>query len=183
MKKILFSTVVLGAVAVAAFAVVKSGLDKGENVSPFHPKHISGPLANSDSCFPCTYKNRPQVQVWVNGDSQENVMAIAKNLATAMDTHKKAEFKAMVVFLVEPSKMDATKKSMEKMMAAYKGNPVAISLLANNDDAVSAYKFNLKAKNTVFAYKNWKVEGKMVDFKADKAGLEALNGVIAKITK
>jgi hypothetical protein len=183
MKKILFSSVVVGAVAVAAFAAVKSGLDKGENVSPFHPTHVSGPLANSDSCFPCTYKNRPQIQVWVNGDSQENVMAISKSLASAMETHKKAEFKAMVVMLVDPAKMDATKKSMEKAMAAYKGNPVAISLLATNDDAVSAYKFNMKAKNTVFAYKNWKVADKMVDFKADKAGIEALNGVIAKLTK
>ena len=68
MKKVLLGSLV-GATAVAAFAFgANSGISVGENVTPFHPNHISGPLANSTNCFPCTFQNRPQVQVWVNGD-------------------------------------------------------------------------------------------------------------------
>lgn len=81
MKKVLFSAVALAALAISAFAV-ESGLKKGESVSPFHPQHISGPLANSNKCFPCTFQQRPQVQVWVNGDNKANVTALLRRTST-----------------------------------------------------------------------------------------------------
>ncbi|MBL8047288.1 MAG: hypothetical protein JNJ45_01270 [Chthonomonas sp.] len=182
MKKILAPTLIAG-LAMAAFAGVNSGLAKGESVSAFHPYHVSGPLANSSSCFPCTFKNRPQVQVWVNGDDMGNVATIAKTLEAAVSNNSKAEFKAMVVFVT--SDVDATKKTVAEIAKKTGYKNIAMSVLSKDDSAVKAYKFNVSSdvKNTVFAYKNWKVENKMVNLKADKAGISALSTAISDLVK
>lgn len=183
MKKAILSAGIVTAVALTAFAGVKSGLPKGAEVAPFHPKtHVAGPLVGSDKCFPCTYKNRPQVQVWVNNDSEANVMAIAQQLDKAMNTHKKAEFKAMIVMLVDPAKLDEkTTKLAEKTKAMKNGN-VAIAVLANNHEAVKEYKINLDAKNTVVMYKNWTVTDTMVNFDASKDA-KTMDKAIAALVK
>ena len=183
MKKVLLGSLV-GATAVAAFAFgANSGIGVGENVSPFHPKHISGPLANSTNCFPCTFQNRPQVQVWVNGDDLKNVQAIAKTLNGAME--KNSEFKALVVFVT-------SKENSEKVAGAVKEasqmpglGKIGMALIDKNDDSISNYKINLggDVKNTVFVYKNWKVAQKFVNLKGDDKGLGELNGAIASIVK
>ncbi|MBL8088166.1 MAG: hypothetical protein JNM85_08880 [Chthonomonas sp.] len=183
MKKLITIGATIAVMAVIAVAAVKSGLDKGDSISAFHPQHISGPLANSTSCFPCTFKQRPQVQVWVNGDQHNNILAIAKDLDNAIEKYSKTEFKAMVVFLSDPAKVDATKSMVMKAMEGKNLNRIAVAVLANNHSAVTDYKINLKAKNTVFVYKNWKVTNKMVDFNADSKGLTTLNAAIAEIAK
>ncbi|MFZ4507586.1 MAG: hypothetical protein ACOYON_07815 [Fimbriimonas sp.] len=173
------------AVAASAFAFgPNSGLNKGESVTPFHPQHVSGPLANSDKCFPCTFQSRPQVQAWINGDDAKNVAGIAKALDKAMTQYKGSEFKALVVFVVEDSKVAATKQ----VVAGYAkglGNQVAMAVLPKSNSAVAEYKINTSGdiKNTIFAYKNWKVENKMVNLQADDKGVQALNGAIAQLVK
>jgi hypothetical protein len=185
MKKAILLGTGVAVLMLPAFARVTSGLDKGENISAFHPNHVSGPLANSTKCFPCTFKQRPQVQVWVNADDMKNVASLASTLEKAVGKNKKAEFKAMIVFVVDAAKVDSTKKLVGGSAAA-KANPnVAMAVLAKNDSAVESYKFNTGSdvKNTVFVYKNWKVTDKMVNVKADAAGVKALETAIAAITK
>jgi len=185
MNKAIFGGVAIAALSVSAFALFgggSSGLKPGENVTPFHPKHITGPLAGTDNCFPCTYQQRPQVQVWVNGDDLTNVTAIAKTLQKNISAHKGSEFKAMVVFVSN----DAAKLAPALKEAAKNGAPdVAMSVISPKDEAVEAYKINLASdiKNTVIVYKNWKVDQTMVNFKANEKGIAALNGAIAKIAK
>jgi hypothetical protein len=173
------------AVAASAFAFygAASGLKTGERVTPFHPSHVSGPLAGTDNCFPCTFQNRPQVQVWVNGDSAENVAKIATNLQKQIDANKGKEFKAMVVWLTDD--VNAAKPILKKVAAQTGAKDVAMAALSKKDDAVDAYKINLNSdvKNTVFAYKNWKVEAAMVNLKADDKGLTALNGAIGNLVR
>jgi hypothetical protein len=164
--------------AVAGFSA-KSGLAPGESISAFHPVHISGPLANSEKCFPCTFQSRPQVQVWVNGDDPKNIVAIAKNLQSEINKNKKAEFKAMIVVLGDKAAL----KPVVKAAATEANTPdVAMAILPKTDEAVKNYKINLAAdvKNTVFVYRNWKVSDSMVNLKADTKGLNALNAAIAK---
>jgi len=185
MKKTVFGGLAVIALAVPAIAGLKvnSGLNPGENVTAFHPTHFSGPLAGKKACFPCTFQNRPQVQVWVNGDDVKNVSAIATELQKQIDANKKAEFKAMVVWVTND---EAAAKETIKTLAAKTGaKDVALSVLPKNDDAVTAYKVNLSSevKNTVFAYKNWKVEAKMVNLKSDAKGLAALDGAIDNLVK
>ncbi len=181
------TTILLGS-ALAAFALAKgvnSGLNKGEDVSPFHPNHFSGPLANTDKCFPCTFQNRPQVQVWVNGDSMENVAKIATKLGAEMKENEKAEFKALVVFVAEGDKAEKAKAAGLELVkkAGLKG--VAMATISPSNEAIKAYKINVspEVKNTVLVYKNWKVADKMVNLKADAAGLKALDGAIESVAK
>ncbi|MBS1721172.1 MAG: hypothetical protein JST35_12065 [Armatimonadetes bacterium] len=183
MKKAL---ILASSVAIAASALAfNSGLNKGERVSPFHPTHVAGPLANTSNCFPCTFQNRPQVQVWVNGDDAKNVLAIAKALDKASVKHEGKEFKSMIVWITDPANMDAAKAAATKFAKQIGSNRVDVSVIGRNDSAVSQYKINLDSgiKNTVFAYRNWTVREKMVNFKADKAGIEALNGAIDALAK
>lgn len=183
MKKLILGSIVAMA-AVAAFALsANSGLNPGENVTPFHPNHVSGPLANSTSCFPCTFQNRPQVQMWVNGDDHQNIASIAKTLNAAMG--KNAEFKALVVFVTDKAngeKLAAKLKEASKMEGMDK---IGIAYIDKGNEAIGNYKINLdgEVKNTVFVYKNWKVEKKFVNLKGDEKGLEVLNSAINSIVK
>jgi len=185
MKKVVFGSLVALALVVPAVAGLKvaSGLNPGENVTPFHPTHVSGPLAGKKACFPCTFQNRPQVQVWVNGDDAKNVTAIATELQKQIDANKKSEFKAMVVWVTN-DEAGAT-ETIKNLVAKTGAKDVALSILPKGDEAVTAYKVNLSndVKNTVFAYKNWKVEAKMVNLKSDAKGLAALDGAIDKLVK
>jgi hypothetical protein len=177
----------LAALAATAFAFFAptSGLKAGESISAFHPKHVAGPLANSEKCFPCTFQSRPQVQVWVNGDNLENVAKIAKALQTATETHKSKELKTMVVFLAKPEKQAALTATIKTAAKETGAKDVAMALLDPSDEAISAYKINTAAdvKNTVIVYRNWKVTASMTNLKADDAGKSALMAAIANATK
>lgn len=181
-RNILFGLLAtVATIALPVFAAPLSGLKVGESVTPFHPKHLAGPLANTSNCFPCTFQNRPQVQVWVNGDDKANVVAIAKTLSAEMKEHQKQEFKALVVVLADASKMSAA-EAMVKETAKLPGTKgVGMAVLAKNDEAVKAYNVNTAAdvKNTIFVYKNWKVANTFVNLKAaDSAKLvAAIDGV------
>ncbi|MGC4047762.1 MAG: hypothetical protein QM758_28545 [Armatimonas sp.] len=185
MKRSFIAAAGVAALAAVAFAAPNSGLNPGESVTPFHPRHVVGPLAGTNNCFPCTFQNRPQVQVWVNGDNPQNVKQIASTLATAMDSYKAKEFKAMVVFVAEnpgDGKLPITLKQLAKDI---KSDKVALSIVGRDDDSLSNYKINLapSVKNTVLVYKNWQIADKMVNLNADEKGKTALNTAIAKITK
>lgn len=181
---------VLGALA-AALAIpslaagVNSGLKPGQQVTPFHPKHLAGPLAGSDKCFPCTFQNRPQVQVWVNGDSAKNVLPIATTLSKAMKAHSGKEFKALVVFLTTPQTAAKTEAAVQEAAKNPATSGVGMALLDTKDEAIANYKINTAAdiKNTVFVYKNWKVENTFVNLKADDKGLGDLNKAIENVAK
>lgn len=182
-KKMISGGVALGVLVVSAFAFggSKSGLKAGENVTPFHPKHVSGPLAGTDKCFPCTFQARPQVQVWINGDDAKNVDAITKNLQAQIVKNKKSDFKALVVILGD----EKTSKAYIDWAKATSSKDVAIAVLPKNDEAVSAYKINTAAdvKNTVIVYKDWKVAASFVNLTGHKEGLAQLDTAIAGLIK
>lgn len=181
MKKLLFGSFVAAA-AVAAYALsIDSGLAAGEKVTPFHPTHVAGPLANTTNCFPCTFQNRPQVQVWINGDEHENIHAIAETLNKAMEGNK--DFKALLVFVTDKDsgeKLGAKLKEAAKMPGMDK---IGVAYIDKGNEAIGAYKINLDkdVKNTVFVYKNWTVAQKFVNLKGDEEGLKALNGAIGSV--
>ena len=184
-KKLVIGSIALVGAAMAVALAPSSGLKKGENVSAFHPEHVAGPLANSTKCFPCTFQNRPQAQVWVNSDSMTNVAAIGKVLDKAMEAHKGSEFKAMIVMLTDSNKVAATKAAAKEFATKSGFKNIAISVLSKTDDAVSAYKINLSndVKNTVVVYKDWKVAASMVNLVADAKGSAALSGAISSVAK
>jgi len=160
---------------------VKSGLEVGEMVTPFHPTHVSGPDKGTDTCPPCKYGALPAVQVWVNNDDDANVMGIAKSLSAEVGASK-VDLKAFVIKL---SSCDACVTSTKDLAAKGKFENIAMAYLPNKDTAVKNYKVNTDAsvKNTVFVYRDRKVVAKFVNLKADKAGLGDLHAAIAKASK
>ncbi|MDK3158862.1 hypothetical protein QPK87_20100 [Kamptonema cortianum] len=171
------ATLALPALAMAP----ESGLKVGESVTPFHPQHIAGPDKGTDTCPPCKYGNRPAVQVWVNGDANENVAAIANTLSARV-ANSKAELKGFVINL---TRCDACVKATDTIAEMVKSKNIGIAHLSSQDEAVTNYKVSTEAdvKNTVFVYKNRKVAAKFVNLKADAAGLKALNAAIDGIEK
>lgn len=173
------------ALATAAFAAsLSSGPQPGERVTPFHPKHLAGPLAGTTNCFPCTFQNRPQVQVWVNG-APESALPFAKSLSAAMKTKKDKEFKALVVFVTTPKTAAATEAFVTKAAKDPSVAGVGMAVIDSNNESVNDYKINTDTtvKNTVFAYKNWQVQKSFVNLNGDAAGLAQLNGAVTEVTK
>lgn len=172
--------------AIPAFAApLNSGLKTGQRVSPFHPKHLAGPLAGTTNCFPCTFNNRPQAQVWVNGDDTKNVVAIASGLSKAMQTYKSKEFKGLVVFLTDKSNAKATEAAILSAAKLPSTQGVGMAVLDRDADYVENYAINTSAdvKNTVVVYKNWTVTQNLVNLKGDAAGLAQLDKAIANAAK
>lgn len=172
------------AVAVPAFAApLVSGLKLGENVTPFHPKHLAGPLAGTTNCFPCTFQDRPQVQAWVNGADKATVVALAKTLAIEMKDHEKQEFKALVVVLTDKANADKTENMVREVTKVPGTEGVGLAVLQKTDEAVKNYSINTDAsvKNTVFVYKKWTVEQKFINLKTNET--PKLVAAIDSITK
>ena len=179
-KGLVISGALVGMTMVAS-AFVNSGLEKGEMVSPFHPKHVAGKLKGTDSCFPCTYQNRPQVQAWVTNGDPKSIMAFAKTLDTAMDKYASKEFKGMVVILATKEQGKMIEQHAPAMSKDLKN--VSISYLTADNEAIKNYKINTGAKNTIFVYKNWEVKDKFVDLSADEKGIASLTTAIGSIVK
>lgn len=182
MKKYLFACGVMAAVASAVYAFgVKSGLEVGEMVTPFHPQHVSGPDKGTDTCPPCKYGARPAVQVWVNHDSDENVTAIMKTVSGSV-AKSKADLKGFVINLTMCEKCETKVDALATKAEKNKMDNIAVTKLSVSDEAIKNYKVNTDAevKNTVFVYKNRKVVAKFVNLKADEKGLGELKAAIAK---
>ncbi len=182
MKKAIFGTLAIAVLALPALAAApESGLKVGETVSAFHPTHVAGPLKGTDGCPPCTYGNRPMVQVWHNHDTDANLEATVKFLDKKI-AESKHEFKA---FTIRVAFCENCVGETEDMAKAYGDTKVGIAHISSTDQAITDYKYNLdrEVKNTVIVYKNRKVSAKFVNFKADEAGLKALNVAIANVDK
>ena len=184
--KALVVAVSVAAIALPVFAGVESGLKPGERVTPFHPDHVAGPLAGTKNCFPCTFQQRPAVQVWVHGDDAKNVQAIIEDLQANMKSHRDKEFKALVVYVADTAaQKDELKKQLTECCASIGKEDIAIAVIDKDNEAIKNYKINLDAsvKNTVFVYKDWKVQQTMVNLKMDDKGCTDLCTAVGAATK
>ncbi|MDI9639990.1 hypothetical protein QPK87_20075 [Kamptonema cortianum] len=121
------------------------------------------------------------MQVWVNGDSVENAVALSKFLDQRVGASQ-ADLRA---FIIQIKSSDADEEKA-KMIAEKSGaQKIGTAFLSVSDPGVKAYKFALseEVKNTVFVYKNKKVSAKFVNLKADEKGLAQLAEAIAEIEK
>lgn len=178
MVRKLLITLTAAALAAFAFASIKSGLEVGEMVTPFHPKHLSGPDKGTDTCPPCKYGARPAVQVWNNGDSSENIAKLAKVLSGEV-ADSKADFKAFVINLTSTPDCE---KAAKEMASKLPYENIAITMLPTDNSAIKNYKVNVspEVKNTVFVYRNKKVVAKFVNLEANEKGLGELKAAIAR---
>lgn len=175
------SLAVIGIAALASAA--KSGLQPGEGIAPYYPEHVVGPLANKKACFPCTYKNAPQVQAFINGDSMDNMVKMAKKLEKAVDANKGAGFRAMMVVIADKSKWAEKRTKISAMAKANNIGDLQISLIEPNAEALKDYKINTAKdiKNTVIFYENWKVAKTHVNVTMDEKGMKAVSASLNAI--
>jgi hypothetical protein len=179
------ATLALGVFALAFTNGMKSmasGPKVGGDVYPFEPQHVTGPDMNTNTCPVCKYGNSPAVQVWVNGDSTQNVVKIAQTLEGGMATHPK--FHAFLVFLPEKGATKTATESKLKAIAskAHLKKVALVYITPASQGAIKEYQINTSSsvKNTVFFYSKLAVVDHFVNLKADGSGLQALKGGINK---
>ncbi len=188
-SKIITSSIVLAVLAIPAMGLLKgnnSGLQPGETVVPFHPEHISGPLAGTKNCFPCTYGNLPAVQAWVHNEDSKVVAKLLHELQENIDSHKDKDFKAMLVLVVDNDKAkEASKVEVMKLIKDSKAKDVAVAYLNKDDSAVKDYKISLDSnvKNTVFFYKNRKIANTIVNMKLNTEGCSGMCEKVSDLMK
>ncbi len=166
---------------------LRSGVPIGGMLSAFDPRHVTGADKNTNTCPVCKYPTNPAVQVWINNDDEKNVTAIAEDLEKATQANADKKMKAFLIF-INPDKVagDAMTHRLTKLASETKVKNVVLAYLPGPDHpAVGEYQINTDpgVKNTVFVYRNRKVNTKFVNFVADKKGLEELNAAIKKVVE
>lgn len=154
LQKTLIAACAVLALAIPVFALqnVTSGLQPGDYVTPFHPKHVAGPDAGTETCPPCKYQERPQIQVWVNGDDEANVLALIRQLSEIVKENEAEEMKAFVIVV---SHCEMCVEKAERLGEEAGVDNVAVAFIGADHQAIEDYKINLEAKNTVMFYRDF----------------------------
>ncbi len=190
--------VILGAfgaiIAAAGLAISKakpqevtSGVKVGGILGSFRPRHATGADRGANVCPMCQYPNDPAVQVWVNGDDENNVAAIAGFLEKSLVTHKARKLKAFLVFYNYGDNTEVQlRRHLEVMASRNHLTRTALTFLPSSDS--NAFRDNEIAvdpavKNTVFVYKASKVTAKFVNLTANPRGLGALDTAVTALLK
>lgn len=174
--------VVGGGISWRAARAVTSGVPVASKLLSFRPYHISGADKGTMVCPVCEYSTNPAVQVWVNGDDEKNIAAIAMVLEKAMIAQSQKKFKAFVVYANVEHKPEAPIcAELKEMAARYNLKNVALTVMRNSDhNAVEDYQINPdpRVRNTVFVYRALKVNTKFVNLVADEKGLASFERAI-----
>jgi len=162
------------------------GLAIGDYVPAYDPFHVTGPDAGTATCPVCKYINRPMVQVWINGESDENVAKIAKVLQSAAVKYSKDpnDFKGFLVWLIDKSDESATKTHLTELAKTSAAPNVAFAYLDKTEEAVKNYEFPLNGnvRNIVLVYVKRKVVAKYINIDTSEATLRDLSTKIDHIS-
>ena len=165
-----------------AFAGPKSGLQPGDTVSAFEPIHVTGADAGTKTCPVCKYGKTPAVQVWVNGDSMENVSKIADALEAAIKMDGPDKLKAFIFFIKPADESAEMFEGKLKMVAdkCHLQNVALAYVLGGDASTLHQYKINTAAdvKNTILVYHDMKVSANFVNLAGDEKGLMNLHSAM-----
>lgn len=149
--------------SVSAFALaaeLQSGPSPGAPVGPFEVCKIAGAAEDGVSegdelCYRCKYGNRPVVMVFTRS-ADEKVAKLAKELDSALASHKDKNLAAFVNFLgADRKKLAAAAKQLG---ANAKIAHVALVVPADNENGPAEYRLNPEADVTVVIYRDGKVK-------------------------
>jgi hypothetical protein len=169
----------------AKATVVTSGLPVGGTVVAFHPWHASGADKNTMECPDCKYTTNPAVQVWVNDDAEQNVLAIAANLDKSVKANSNKKLKAFVVYANVNKQPDQTlRPKIADLAARNKLNNVALVVVGSWDKGAvrdNGINPDRRIRNTVYVYKKLIISSKFVNLVADAKGLAALDAAVNRV--
>ena len=164
-----------------------SGVPVGGMLLSFRPRHLSGPDKGTDTCPLCQYPANPAVQVWVNGDDENNVEAIATRLEKASADYGTKKLKTFIVYVNATHQAEALfTQPIQKLAEKRKYHHVALTYVHSGDSsAVTDNQINVdpKIRNTIFVYKARKVTAKFVNLTASPRDLEALTIAMEHVVK
>ena len=125
----------------------------------------------------------PQIQVWINKDTDTNVEKLVKSLNGTVTANSDKRLKAFFIFVDDTGKQFEPELTL--LAKKTDSNDVALAYLGSNHQGVRTYKIYLdpEVKNTIIFYRNRKVLAKEVNFVADEKGLSKLKSDIDLILK
>lgn len=176
---------VAGASGPKVAAPLVSGVEIGGRLAPFEPTHVAGPDAGTRTCPVCKYGARPAVQVWLNTEDMKSAASIAQALDRAVAAGSRSDLKGFVVFIRRSRGAEdryaaqlrefATKNNLHNVGVTYVDAP--------SDQAVRSYRINTdpKVRNTVFVYRDRKVQSKFVNLPATSGGLDELAAAVRQV--
>ncbi|MES1228079.1 MAG: hypothetical protein ABUL72_05365 [Armatimonadota bacterium] len=172
----------LTALAILVTRPLDSGLKLGEFIPAYEPTHVAGPDAGTKTCPICKYGDLPAVQVWVNGDNDDNIRVISNRLESKVAASKH-KFKAFIIVMTDPAH-GITEESVKAKWGGH-SKRVAFAYIPKDSDAAKNYEINTSAdvKNTVFVYKDMKLKTKFVNLSAHGQSLKAFTKAITQVDR
>ena len=112
------------------------------------------------------------MQVWINGESDVNVVKIARVLDQEIEAAKPKLFKAFILYMIKKNAdSNAVKARLEKLADGNKLKDVALLYIRDTDGALDDYKISKspEVKNTVIVYVKHQVKANFVNLDGDQA--------------
>jgi len=125
------------------------------------------------------------VQVWVNGDSDANIVKIAHALDQSTEAAKPKLFKSFILYVIPKSADSAkVKEHLEKLATDNNFKDVALLYIRDTDGALDDYKINKSpdVKNTVLVYVKHRINANFVNLDGEKE-VDTLKSAVAEIVK
>lgn len=88
-------------------ALSAAGLEPGDNLASYSPKHLTGPDKGTRQCPPCKYSAGPFVQLFINGETDEHTKALTLKLEAALLAREKLH--GAVIIMDETRRPDIEK--------------------------------------------------------------------------
>lgn len=161
----------------AAAEELKSGLQCGEGVPPFHVKDVTGKSAGKSLCYRCQFGDRPVVNVFVRDVNCDSFKKLAKKLDEQLKADK--EMRGFVVVLTENA--EETEKQL-KEIAEKEGIKKLPLTMMEGKAGPEGYKIAPEAHVTVMMWKDSKVVANHA-FKSDAFKNESVEKIVEDLSK
>jgi hypothetical protein len=133
----------------ATHTLAAEGLEPGEPVTGYQPKHVSGEHKGTRECPPCKYGKGPLIQMFIHGETLENTQAFSTKLDAALKANEK--LRGFVIVTDEQLKLE-----MEKWAAEWKLEKVALCYLPFSIKSTTLREYNISAAKNVIVVSNAK---------------------------
>lgn len=172
--------------AAAAAAFPASGPEPGQSLVPFEPHHVAGPFADTKTCPVCEFPLNPGVMVWVFGESQENIVAIASALErrVRMANAARSGSEKLVAFVVFLDDSTTAEPRLQAIADRAGLTSTALAVLPPDSRAVADNRIRLSpfVRSTTLVYRAGEVRANLRNLRPGDLGTldAAIDAVLAK---
>jgi CubicO group peptidase (beta-lactamase class C family) len=130
-----------------------------DSVASFEPRWASGPYAGREICPVCEYGLLPMALFWAQGDSDENIVAMAKQLQAGVTAAKPKKLKTFVVLSNTENNLPAA-LARATDLAKKAETPDVYFMVVKDSDAgpLRSYRIDRHGKNVLYLAANRSVK-------------------------